>query len=170
MAISVEILGHQYYSGGWHRVSNAYIGRESSSIYDMTEFKLTLDKDYSSITLTFTGSDTFGISAKWGAPNKPESPSDSGIASISTAAVNNIVMNYPLPAGTIFSVYVWSSTSLFQVTKVVDAYANGAEPTPRASASIGTGSGWANYTISIGTGSGWTNYTPSFGTGTGWTT
>lgn len=125
MSITVRKQGWQHYSSQWNAVSGTYIGREDRSLYDMTEFQITPDKDYGSVTLQFAGSQTTGIAAKW-SMDKPSAPSESGTA-MTTRSSNEITVTGDFAAGEQFSIFVWSSISNYLVTRVGEASATGVE-------------------------------------------
>ena len=134
MAIDVSKQGWEHYSGQWNAASKTYIGRVDYSHFDMTEFRITPDKTYSSITLSFAGSGTTGLAAKWGT-SKPGDAWASGTA-ITTGSSNQITVTGTFTAGQSFSIFVWSSINTYHTTTVGSASATGVEPTPSAAASV----------------------------------
>lgn len=161
MAISVSKQGWSYYSSKWNAVSATYIGREDYSRFDMTEFILTPDKAYSSITLTFSGSGVTGLAALWGT-SKPADAWASG-TKLTTASSNRITITGSFPAGTAIHIYVWSHINTYQVTTVGSASATGVEPTPVEDdgvAKVRVSGAWADYVPYIRVNGAWVQYEP----------
>ena len=157
MSIQVSKQGWQYRGGQWNSTgSSTYIGRESMGP-DMTEFIITPDTDYSSLTLSFSGTLSDGtFAARWGT-SKPSSGSASGTA-ITANKNNSITVTGDFPEGQAFSIFVWSGISQYKVLHVTAASATGTEDS--AVARVYHGDGFEKYEAQIYTGGAWTRYEP----------
>lgn len=161
MSITVTKQGWQHHSGTWNSVSGTYIGREDYSHFDMTEFIVTPDKTYSSVTLTFAGSGVTGLAAKWGR-SKPDDAWTGGTA-ITTGSSNSITVTGTFTAGQSFSIFVWSSINTYQTTTVGSASATGVEPTPVEDdgvARVRSGGNWGKYEVKLRHNGSWGSYEP----------
>lgn len=161
MAISVSMQGWYIVSSVWSEYQYANIGRGGNSSFYATEFVITPDKLYSSITLRFNGGDTTGLDAEWGI-GRPSSVYNEGTA-LTTGSSNSLTLTGNYPAGVPISVYVWSHINTFFHTRASNPSATGVEPAPVEDDGLarvyGNGA-WNKYEPRIRTNGQWASYEP----------
>lgn len=158
MSISVSKQGWRIDKGKWIEYDSTRIGEyyDGYSKYYATEFRLTLDNDYDSLTLRFACSPNRNRVCRY-ATFQPVTPGTEG-EEITITDNNTVTVEGDFAEGSVVSVFVWATSGAISYTTVGDASATGVEG--GGLARVYHTDGFGKYEARIYDGEAWARYVP----------